>query len=231
MDCITQASLTLGFQWIWPMGGISGGGRRIRELGGKRGLDIYFSSSLSARSHLAMMVFLYFVPYLLLGCPFPTGSVFTRLCSPSHFRTRMVTAFPCCWFGPAAQSPGPLYPAHTFSYTLWMCPLVAARTLADTNAIVELSHYSPGTFGQSTSLDGSQFLCVKKCWCGERWSGLLPESPFQCWHLHFCMMQWWSIASLSSSSLSWLCGPLWITLSGRWSRNIFFLPLWGSLLE
>lgn len=111
IDCITQAPLPSGFQWVWPMGELCGGGRRTRELRGKRELDIYFSNSLSARSHLAVIVFLFLVPHRLLGCPFLKASAFTMFCSPFHFRPKDGTASPCC---PIAC---PLHPAHTFSYT------------------------------------------------------------------------------------------------------------------
>lgn len=45
-DRITQAPLSSGFQWVWPMGGINGRRRKISELGGKRSLGIYFCSFL-----------------------------------------------------------------------------------------------------------------------------------------------------------------------------------------
>lgn len=49
----------------------------------------------------------------------------------------------------------------TRSITPFECALFPARTLAGTNAIVELSHHRLGVFGQSASLDGPWILYLK----------------------------------------------------------------------
>lgn len=100
-DGIIQVPLSSGFQWVWPMEGISGweGGGSKKE--GKRSPHIDFSSSLSASSHLAVILFLFLMPHLLLGCSFLKASAFTRFCSSSYFRPKDSNSFPCytipCW--------------------------------------------------------------------------------------------------------------------------------------
>lgn len=104
-DGIIQIPLSSGFQRVWPIEGISGGGGREgggSKKEGKRSPRINFSSSLSASSHLAVILFLFLVPHLLLGCSFLKASAFTRLCSSSYFRPKESNSFPCytipCWF-------------------------------------------------------------------------------------------------------------------------------------
>lgn len=224
-DCITQAPLSSGFQWVWPLGGIGGRRRKIRELGGKRGLGIYFSSFLSARSHLAMIVFFFFVPHFLLACPFLIASAFTRFCSPHYFGSKDANSFSllrCPLLVPFTLPTPSVVPLE--------CALFPARTLAATSAIVELFHHHLGTFGQSASLDGPEFLYLKSAEVAK--GGLVSclRAPSIS---AICTSRWYGSGQLSALALVlsfWLCGPLWIILSGG-RAYIFFLPLWGNLLE
>lgn len=96
-------------------GGFGQWGREEGQRMGKQGcLGIYLSSSLSARSCLAVIMFLYLCHTF---CPILTVSAFTRSSFPSHFGPKEGITAACCWYGPAAQSlTGDLCSAHTFSY-------------------------------------------------------------------------------------------------------------------
>lgn len=179
-----------------------GGGRRIKE-GGKEKY-VYFSGSLSASSHLAVILFLFLVPHLLLGCSFLKASAFTRFCSSSYFRPKKNNNFPCCTI-----LGGPLHPAYTLNYT---------RTLADTNDLIGLFYHNPGTLEKELHLMSHGF-CIWKVLSFPRVEfGFLSKILFQFCHPNVYVIQQWSLGSFSCSSL-----PLTLWIIGGWSQNNSFL--------
>lgn len=179
---ISQVPLSSGFQGVWPMGGIhcrrwGRGRRRIRQSGGER----------ESSGYLFLQLLLCQVTFgnddIPVLCAAPVG----LSCSESLGFDQILFRFPLqdqdgssfslLLVQARCTALGPLYPAQTFSCTFQTCPLIPAWSLADTDARVELSHCHPGTVGQSTSLEGSRFLYLKKCSGGE--GGLIscPRVP------------------------------------------------------
>lgn len=143
----------------------------------------------------------------LLACPLPTTSALTRFYSPSHFRPKhgnsssLLLVQACCTI-PRPPSPCPYLQLHFLNVLSVSCQDPSWH-----KAVVELSHHHPGTFGQSSSVDGPWFLYLKTGVVVVG-SALLPKSPFRCWHLHFPAMQREPRASLSSPPLL----ALWTTV-------------------